>query len=159
MHKLNEHLVCTLSAGLSAGLLAAHWHQGQMYGNKPYMYHLREVCKRVSAIDTLSSDDRILAQMVAYLHDILEDTECTENDIRTSLAGYPRMNDLIDAVRAITKIPSETKADYIQRVRANEIALVVKVADTLANLTESALHQPNKKRVEKYTAQLKELCK
>ena len=142
---------------MSAGLVASKWHDGQMYGTRPYMYHIRQVVKRVSDLPALG-DDYIITQMVAYLHDIFEDTDCTESDIRASLAGYPRMNDLIDAIVAITKLPSETRSDYLKRVKTNSIALTVKKADTLANLEESTFHQPNAAKVDKYTKQLRKLC-
>ncbi len=50
-----------------AKLFALEKHAGQMYGNKPYEYHLQGV------VDNLTSrDEEVIA--IAWLHDIMEDT-------------------------------------------------------------------------------------
>lgn len=56
---------------------AALAHDGQRYGGLPYMYHLLEVLK---VYVQLFEHDEVLAQ-VCILHDILEDTNRTKDDI------------------------------------------------------------------------------
>lgn len=56
--------------------LATKWHEGQLYGGKPYTFHLEYVANLVRLY---SSDERL--QAVAWLHDILEDTPMTLDNI------------------------------------------------------------------------------
>lgn len=64
---------------------------------------------------------------------------------------------MADAVVSVTKIKGESYKDYIKRVRANDLALKVKIADTLCNLEESVKIR-DMKRIKKYTKQLELLC-
>lgn len=49
-------------------------------------------------------------------------------------------------------------SDYLDTVKQRELALKVKVCDTIANLQESCSKNMTK-RMEKYSKQLKVLCK
>lgn len=104
---------------------ANHYHGVQKYGEECYMYHLLQV---VEGIKHCSQNHMI----VAYLHDILEDTDCTEECLREHFS-----DEIVDAVVAITKVDGEDYIDYIKRVTSNAIAHKVKIYDTLCNLTES----------------------
>lgn len=59
---------------------AIHWHGDQMYGDDPYSYHLDNVDQLVYELyeDSRKLD---LLRIVAYLHDILEDTAAPETEI------------------------------------------------------------------------------
>ena len=70
------------------------------------------------------------AQMVAVLHDLLEDTAVTASDLR--LAGYPE--EVVDAVVTLTRVAGETYDAFIDRVMKNQLAARVKVADIEDNL-------------------------
>lgn len=71
---------------------------------------------------------------VAWMHDVLEDTDVTADDLRK--AGIPF--DVIDAVRLLTKNLAEPNLDaYYARIKANPLALAVKAAD-IANNTDPA---------------------
>lgn len=62
---------------------------------------------------------------VAWLHDVLEDTDVTMSDLRVG-----DMDDSpVTAFAAPARHYSETRDTYIERMRLNEIALVVKRAD------------------------------
>ncbi len=74
---------------------------------------------------------------VALLHDVVEDTLVTLDDLRT--AGLSE--EIVEAVDAITKRKGESKDDYYQRVKANPIALVVKLADVDDNADEKRLSE------------------
>ena len=73
-------------------LLAADAHKDQMYGVKPYTDHLSDVCDRVDTDRTLMT--------VAWLHDILEDTDVTEQNLVDE--GFN--NEIIEAVKNCDKI-------------------------------------------------------
>lgn len=127
--------------------LASLAHEGQMYGKNPYEYHLEAVA---SSLPKDKYD--VLHICVAWLHDILEDTECTEYQLRLMFSC-----EIVDAVVALTKVSGETPSEYFDKVAANPIALIVKMHDTLCNLTES-LKTGQMGRVRKYSAQLNKLA-
>jgi (p)ppGpp synthase/HD superfamily hydrolase len=85
------------------------------------------------------------------LHDILEDTDCTE-DILIQEVG----KDVTKFVVALTKREGEAYEDYIHRVREFHYSKEVKIHDTLCNLTES-IKSDSAYRVKKYANQLKVL--
>lgn len=68
-------------------------------------------------------------QITALFHDLLEDTDATEDDI--VLYGDQR---ILDAVKALTKPNGYIMSEYISGVKQNEIAYVVKTADRIHNL-------------------------
>ena len=86
------------------------------------------------------------ARIVAYLHDVVEDTALTLDDLR--LCGMP--DSVIGSVDAITRRPGESYAEYIDRVALDEIAVLVKVADLHHNLSESRSAGMTDSRRERY---------
>ena len=122
--------------------IAQHAHDGQVdKGGRPYIEHPLAVSKAVS-----SHDEKI----VALLHDVVEDTKITLNDLRN--AGFGAV--IVAAISALTKTASEPYDDYLKRVKANPLARAVKTADIKHNMNLSRLgRKPNHsdmKRVEKY---------
>lgn len=135
--------------------LATKWHAGQTYGNsgKEYMYHLLNVARIVKERNWMISDaalDDLLA--VAILHDILEDTKCTELDLME--AGIYVHN--VGSVQALTKGEEEKKRKYLRRVSEDVVALEVKICDTITNL-EHSVKGIAFKRIDKYAKQLQYL--
>lgn len=131
-----------------ARALAEHHHYGQMYGEKPYMYHIDSVIASVKAKWGVYNTT-ILA--VAALHDIIEDTDVTEGYLLQHFS-----KDIVRPVVALTKLDGEDYAMYIERVKGSHYSKEVKVHDTLCNLTESVMAD-SKSRVRKYTTQLQML--
>ncbi|MGF2716335.1 HD domain-containing protein [Bacillus cereus] len=85
----------------------------------------------------------------AYLHDVLEDTDLTADDLRN--AGIP--HNIIEAVQILTKEKYEPYFEYLSRVKGNAIARVVKLADLKHNSDLSRLSTLTEKdlrRLEKY---------
>ena len=90
-----------------------------------------------------------LAKTVALLHDVVEDSDWTLEDLRKE--GLPE--EVVQAVGIITKKRNENYEEYILRVKQNPLARQVKLADLqhnsdlsrLANVTDR-----DRKRVEKY---------
>lgn len=118
---------------------AVKMHRNQRYGDKPYCYHLDCVVDAVSLFD--NSDYIVEHQAIAFLHDVLEDTEATYDEL-VNLFG----NSIADAVAALTK-EGEPLLDYYARVRANPSAVIVKICDRIVNMENSIGH----KMAEKYT--------
>ena len=79
----------------------------------------------------------ILYVASAYLHDIIEDTDCTREDL---MALFPES--VVEAVFRLTRAMGMTYADYIEMILsrdiiptlAGKIARVVKLADLLDHL-------------------------
>ena len=110
-----------------AKALARFYHTGQKYGQYDYFEkHLEGVANIVRG---MSFDED--AEIVAYLHDILEDTPCQYGMI-CSLFG----SKIADAVLSITKRQFETHLDYLARCKANPLGCLVKNADSSFNGTQ-----------------------
>lgn len=127
-----------------AKALAAHYHGNQKYGDKPYMYHLEQVVTNVKLL-TDGAEDLLC---IAYLHDILEDTDI-DQDVVTELFGET----ISWSLTCISKEHTRSYDAYIRRVVSNHNALLVKYCDTLANLSAS-IEDGDQGRISKYTKQL-----
>ena len=132
--ELNEQLKLAID-------LANKYHYGQVdKGGLPYVLHPFYVMDTVNGIEE---------KIVAVLHDIIEDTSITVND----LISYGFDLNIVDAIVCITKIDGESYSDYLKRVKDNELARVVKLVDLSHNMDISRLSDPTKKdykRVERY---------
>ena len=104
-------------------LIATNSHHGQFdRGGNPYILH------PLTVLDILNTNDEEL-QCICLLHDVIEDTKTTFQDLRE--AG---MTDrIIEAVRALTKMPGQTYDEYKDGVFANVDAMKVKQADLTHN--------------------------
>lgn len=71
-------------------------------------------------------------QVVALLHDVLEDTDGTKEEILKMTS-----NEILQAVILLTKEENYNMDDYVSRIKNNNLALNVKLADRLHNLMES----------------------
>ncbi len=100
--------------------IAAHAGQVDKSG-APYATHPERVAGR------LVGDD--LAQAVAWLHDVVEDTTVTLDDL--SAAGFPLH--VVNGVDAMTRRRGEHSDDYYARVAGDPLALRVKRADIADN--------------------------
>lgn len=107
--------------------LARRAHAGQVdKSGRPYIAHPLRVMDAV---------DGTWARMAAVLHDVIEDTAVTEDDLRR--AGCPEQ--VVAAVVALTKLPGEPLAASMARAAADPIARVVKRADIADNCSEARL--------------------
>lgn len=98
-----------------------------------------------------------LEKAVAYLHDSVEDSDMTIEDLNSRLIdGGASERDaamVVDAVDAITKRDNESYDSYLYRVRSNSLARAVKIADLNHNMDLSRIPSPkfnDYRRVEKY---------
>ena len=117
--------------------LAAKQHEGEVdKANSPYILHPLRVMLNVPTIEH---------KIVAVLHDILEDTETTIED----LYQFGFQEHIIDAIVALTKKQGETRLEAAQRARQNPIARVVKLADINDNMDLSRIQSPTVKDFER----------
>jgi guanosine-3',5'-bis(diphosphate) 3'-pyrophosphohydrolase len=100
---------------------AEQQHEGQMYGEEPYMTHVDEVASQF--------DDPHM-QRIAYLHDTVEDGKIGIDDIHEHFG-----EDVGHAVDAMTRRQDESYFDYIARVGEHPKARQVKMADLTHNLS------------------------
>jgi (p)ppGpp synthase/HD superfamily hydrolase len=105
--------------------IAAKAHAGQYdKQEQPYIQHPIAVMWAVEAF----GDE---AKMVAVLHDVVEDTSVTLDDLRQQ--GIPEV--VVVAVDAISKRKGESYETYLSRVQENDLAFKVKVEDIKHNLS------------------------
>lgn len=121
--------------------IAIKAHKGQRdLAGVDYIEHPKAVANLVN------SDEE---KAVAYLHDVLEDTYITEKDLLQM--GIP--NNIVLAVKVLTKEKNEPYTKYIERVKENKLASTVKIADLQHNMNLSRIPNPRKRdyeRLEKY---------
>lgn len=112
---------------------AVEAHKGQKdKGKKPYIYHPIYVAEHVEGD---------IAKSVAYLHDVVEDTKYTLEDLQN--AGFS--DEIVDAVDVLTKREGMSYEKYIEKVAKNPLATTVKLADLEHNSQISRIENPTKK--------------
>ena len=123
--------------------IASKYHKGQVdKAGEDYLEHIRAV-----ASTFMTQDEHV----VALLHDILEDTACTVDD----LYRYGIPHRLIVSIEALTRCEGERYFEFIARLMKDPIAVKVKIADIRHNLDASRFPDPStyppslKKRYEK----------
>jgi (p)ppGpp synthase/HD superfamily hydrolase len=125
----------------SALQVATQAHAGQVdKGGKPYIRHPLAVS---ALVDTEQE------KIVALLHDVVEDTAVTLENLRS----FGFSEDILTAVDCITKRQGEPLESYLQRVKSNPLATAVKTADLSHNSDISRIPNPTQKdvaRLERY---------
>lgn len=103
--------------------IATNAHDGQYdRGGNPYILHPLRVMSFLK-----SQDEEILC--IAVLHDVVEDSSVSWSDLREACMSER----VIEAVRALTKIPGQSYDEYREAVFANRDAMIVKLADLRHN--------------------------
>ncbi len=110
--------------------LAIIYHDGQKYNDEPYVLHCIRVAARCST--------KIL-KIIALLHDTIEDTSLTYEEILKVFGP-----NVANTVQCLSRLPGEAyHGSYIQRVKENEFARIVKIADLEENLFYCYLPNPS----------------
>ncbi len=130
--------------------LAKQIHKGHKdkYG-ADYILHPLRVMKKLTCENE---------KIVAILHDVIEDSELTPED----LLDHGFSEEIVNAVDYLSKREKEQYDEYIDRVKNNQLAVKVKLADLEDNMDINRIKNPNKKdlqRIEKYKRAKKELIK
>lgn len=124
--------------------LAARCHRGQIdkYG-QPYILHVLGVAARCRTIEE---------KIVALLHDTVEDSDTTLDDLRNM--GFDDV--IVDAVDALTRRDDETYEEFVERASHNQLAAGVKLADLEDNMdvrrASRPIQQKDAERLERYRA-------
>lgn len=126
--------------------VAEEAHKGQTdKGGNPYFEHPKAVAAQVNNTEH---------KIVAYLHDVVEDTEITLDDL--SEMGFTFR--IVNSVRLLTKTKELTYEEYLKRLKSDDNARHVKIADLRHNMDISRIPEPTEKdykRLEKYRKSLR----
>ncbi|MFV0417572.1 MAG: GTP pyrophosphokinase [Dysgonomonas sp.] len=113
----------------------AHSGQSDKAGH-PYIAHPMRVMNNVSSIEE---------KIVAILHDVMEDTAVTADDLRK--AGIPEQ--LISELEALTHFSDIEYDEYIKHVSLYGVASTVKLADLKDNMDITRLNEITDKDIER----------
>ena len=106
----------------------------------PYVFHPFHVAEQMTAEATT---------IVALLHDVVEDTDYTLEDIAAEGFG----KEILEAVALMTHEDGVPYLDYVAKLKENPIARAVKLADLAHNSDLSRIgeiDEETKQRLEKY---------
>lgn len=121
--------------------LAVQAHRGQVDKvGQPYALHVLRVMFRLE-----TEQERI----VAVLHDVIEDTSYTPDDLHA--LGYSE--EVLAALDCLTRRSTETYEQFIERAAANPLARRVKLADLEDNMDIRrlpAITEKDRERLDRY---------
>ena len=126
---------------MKAMVLAYNAHHGQFdKGGVPYIFHPIHLAEQM--------DDEI-STCVALLHDTVEDTDVTHEDLEKDFPA-----EVVNAVRLLTHAEDVEYFDYVRAIKSDPIATKVKLADLNHNGDPNRIsNQGNaEKRRQKYAA-------
>lgn len=125
---MNEEMETIIEKAVKVAV-EAHWNQKRKGDGLPYILHPLMVALKLVKHDF---PDKVIA--AAMTHDILEDTEYSEEKFRKELG-----DDVLEIVKAVSNDKSlpweEKKKKYVESVRKGSVAAkAVAVADKIDNL-------------------------
>ncbi len=106
--------------------IAREFHKGQKrpIGKADYITHPEAVAELVG--------EDVELQIVAWLHDVLEDCDLTFEDLIAKGIPYH----LVQSIDYLTRERDQNYKDYILQIKEDEIATKVKIADLKHNLLD-----------------------
>lgn len=108
-----------------ADLIARTAHEGQVdKSGEPYIGHPRRVAAMVEGHEV---------KVVALLHDVLEDSPPAAAAYFLTLMKLNFSWKVVGAITTLTHLKNEPNVEYWARVKANPLALTVKLADIADN--------------------------
>lgn len=122
--------------------LALRAHRGQLYGLRPYRTHLEAV---VQTLERHACTTPVLLA-TAWLHDALEDTDLTADEIEQRCGVAVRT--LVEAVTSRVGNRRTRTDRLLAQLKAQPMAIPVKLADRIANV--EACRRTADPRVEMY---------
>lgn len=102
------------------------------YGEFPYIYHLDKVNEIIQRFGFTRPDEKYLTDC-AYLHDILEDTNATPDEIVSKFSA-----NVLKIVKNLTDEPGENRKIRKERtypkIKGKHDETIIKLADRIANI-------------------------
>lgn len=128
----------------AAQALAAHFHEDQMYGDKPYVSHLAHVVEVLNRF-SVKDEDMLVA---GWLHDSVEDTAMTLGQIEITFGRKVR-----DLVYRVTNEEGKNRKERHEKtypkIKASDDAITLKLADRIAN-TEASIELKDDGKIKMY---------
>lgn len=141
MEKIKEQEELFNNLLIKASEIAKEAHKGMVdKGGAPYIHHPEWVAEHVEETE---------GKILGWLHDVLEDTSVTEDNLRA--AGFPER--IILRLRRLTKKDGQKYSEYIRLVAKDRLTKKVKLADLENNRDISRIPEPQEedfKRLAKY---------
>ncbi len=107
----------------------------------PYVFHPFHLAEQMDDEDST---------VVALLHDVVEDTDWTLEELR--VVGFS--DEVLEALRLMTHEDDVPYMDYVRKIKSNPLATKVKLADLAHNSDTTRLNhaptQEDRERVAKY---------
>ena len=116
----------------------AHMNQFDKAG-VPYIFHPIHLAEQM---------DTEAECAAALLHDVAEDTDITLEELAED---FPE--EVMDALRLLTRKKGEDYMEYVKRIKVNQIAVKVKIADLKHNSCISRIEtvtEKDRERIKKY---------
>jgi (p)ppGpp synthase/HD superfamily hydrolase len=118
--------------------IAVRAHAGQKDKNgAPYIFHSIRVMTRCASPD---------AKIVALLHDVVEDTDVTFEELEKE--GFS--DRILAALMLVTRSDDETYEEFVERTTQDAIAIEVKIADLEDNSDIRRLSEVDEKTMERF---------
>ena len=114
----------------------------QRKSGAPYIEHVKSVVFQL--------EDNTDAQIVAWLYDVIEDSDYTAQ----YLINNGICENLVNEVELLTKKREHTYPQYIDVIKTSELATKVKKADVIEDLSDN----PSNKQMIKLSKTLIQLC-
>ncbi len=150
--------MASVDSVMNAVEFAKEKHGNQRYGDLPYLFHLHSVAWQAEIIrlKCLPTCDRHVIFCAAYLHDVLEDTDAKYSDL---VSGWGE--EVAEIVYAVTdelgRNRTERKAKTYPKIVGNKQALLIKLADRIANV-KHAIEQGNNQILKMYRREQEEFA-
>ena len=119
-----------------AEMFARKWHEGQTYDGLDYAdAHLSKVAEIARKYSNLYYLDTDIVGAIGWLHDVLEDTKCTYDELLTKFDStiadtvYAVTDEIGFSSRKLRKLHSYSK------IRSSRLAVYIKLCDRLVNVS------------------------
>ena len=110
-----------------AMLIAYHAHRDHVdKGGMPYIFHPLHLAEQM---------DTEYSVITALLHDVIEDSDISLEDLKAE--GFPEP--ILEALSLLTHEKQVPYLEYVQRLKGNELARKIKLADLTHNSDVSRL--------------------
>ncbi|AKT43614.1 HD domain-containing protein [Chondromyces crocatus] len=124
---------------VEARRFAEERHAAQRYGEHPYTFHLEKVRAVLTELDYHGH-----LGIAAWLHDVVEDTTTTCDEIATRFGA--EVAGLVWAVTGVGPTRKARNAAMYEKIRRTPDAAILKLADRIANV-EASRTRPDKRRM------------
>lgn len=134
--------------------VAKQAHGNQLYGDKPYIYHLDSVYNvALEHIDLFPEDSETIL-CACFLHDTVEDTPLGLDEIREHFGES--VAEIVSLVTTEQGVPRSERFNdqFYKELKANKLAVFVKVCDRIANVREGGKVRKYLRENEKFVDEL-----